>query len=187
MTTVTKATSSEGKKERKQNVPKPKDEFVVNPLPAYIRFYCYAVQGFCDEIIFTSVLDFVKNGNWKLRGHSSMSTFLIYGSCSFLVERLYVYLWYKRRIPRYIRMPLYLLITYSWEFTTGMILRQFNACPWDYSNYRYNFMGLITLEYAPGWLFLSFMQDIFADYLLRCKVVPAAKIGAIKPKEEKED
>ena len=55
-------------------------------------------------------------------------------------------------------MPLYVVIAFSWEFTTGLILRQFDACPWDYSHYPYNFMGLITLEYAPGWLFLAFLQ-----------------------------
>ena len=154
---------------------------VMNPMPALLRFYTYGIQGFCDEILFTSLLDFyVVHGcqDWRLRGHSSISTFFIYGTCSFLVERLYVWLYYKHNVRWYIRMPLYLCICYSWEFSTGIILRQFDACPWDYSHYPYNFMGLITLEYAPGWLFLSWVQDVLADYMLRIRVIPPVTLSS---------
>lgn len=147
----------------------------MNPLPWLLRYYVYGIQGFCDEIIFTSIIDFFTHRDWRLQGHSSISSFFIYGTCSFLVERLYVYLWYKKGVPRYIRMPLYVLIAFSWEFTTGLLLRQFNACPWDYSHYKFNIMGVITMEYAPGWLFLSYLQDSLADYLLRVKVSPVIK------------
>lgn len=143
----------------------------ISPLPAVLRFYVYGIQGFCDEIIFTSILDFfTKEMNWQLKGHSAVSSFFIYGTICFLVERLYVFLYYKHGIKRHFRLPLYLVICYSWEFCTGLLLRQFNACPWDYSEYRYNFLGLVTLEYAPGWLFLSWLQDELADYLLRIRV-----------------
>lgn len=139
-------------------------------LSAVVRFYIYGIQGFCYEVIFTALFDFYMHGNWQLKGHSSLSSFLIYGSCSFCVEHLYMFLWYKHRISRLVRMPLYLCIAYSWEFMTGWILRYFNACPWDYSHYNYNFKGLITLEYAPGWLLLAWYQDVVADYLLRVRV-----------------
>ena len=147
-------------------------------LPPILHLYVFGIQGFCDEIIFTSVLDlYLGKGNWELRGHSAISSFFIYGVCSFLVQHLYVFLYYKHGIQWYIRQPLYVLIAYSWEFTCGFILRKFNACPWDYSHYTYNFMGLITLEYAPGWLFLAFCQDALADYLLRIRVAPPGDIG----------
>lgn len=147
----------------------------VPSLPALVRFYFYGIQGFCDEVIFTALYDFVLHRDWSLKGQSAISSFFIYGSCSLLVERLYVLLYYRHGVKWYLRMPLYLLICYSWEFTMGFILRLFDACPWDYSHYAYNFKGLITLEYAPGWLFLCYMQDIFADYLLRVRVLPNPK------------
>ena len=146
-------------------------------LPAFIRFYIYGIQGFCDEIVFTSLLDYYNTGEKALKGHSAISSFFIYGSCSFLVEQLYVALYYKYGIRWYIRMPLYVCIAYFWEFSCGMLLRQFDACPWDYSHYNYNVMGLITLEYAPGWLFLAWCQDLMADYLLRIKVAPQPLIA----------
>ena len=144
----------------------------MRPLPALFRFYFYGIQGFCDEIVFTSLLHFYQSGNWALKGDSAISSFFIYGTICFFVERLYVWLYYSYGFAWYLRMPLYMCILYSWEFTTGFILRQFNACPWDYSHYTYNFMGLITLEYAPGWLILCALQDIFAEFLLRLRILP---------------
>ena len=68
----------------------------------FIRYYIYGVQGFTDEIIFTAVFDFFALGTgWTLRGHSAVSTFFIYGTCSFMVERLYVLLYYKHGIKWY--------------------------------------------------------------------------------------
>ena len=148
-------------------------------LPALLRFYFYGIQGFCDEIVFTAFFDFFHEKQWTLKGHSAISSFFIYGSCSFLVERLYVFLYYKHGVRWYWRLPLYLCICYTWEFCMGSILRLFDACPWDYSHYTYNFKGLITLEYAPGWLFLSWAQDVMADYLLRLRVAPSTEVSTL--------
>ncbi|KAK6997746.1 hypothetical protein BgiMline_007168 [Biomphalaria glabrata] len=38
-----------------------------------------------------------------------------------------------------------------WTCITGYILKQFGACPWDYTPFHGDFMGLVTLEYAPLW------------------------------------
>ncbi|XP_069141361.1 transmembrane protein 229A-like [Argopecten irradians] len=137
-------------------------------VPAWARFYFYGMHGLLDEIVFTALFDMVfePSGNRALKGHSSIFSFFIYGSCSFLVEHLYVFLYLKHGVPRYIRLILYVCIAYIWEFSTGLFLRQFGACSWDYSHYKYNVMGLITLEYAPGWLVLSYLQDVVADFLL---------------------
>ncbi|OWF42334.1 transmembrane protein 229A-like [Mizuhopecten yessoensis] len=141
-------------------------------VPAWIRFYFYGMHGLLDEIVFTALFDMVfePSGNRSLKGQSSIFSFFIYGSCSFLVEQLYVFLYLKHGVPRYIRLFLYLCILYTWEFGTGLLLRQFGACSWDYSHYKYNVMGLITLEYAPGWLILCFLQDVFADFLLSLSI-----------------
>jgi uncharacterized membrane protein len=115
-------------------------------------------------------MDFINSGNWELKGHSAISSFFMYGTCSFCVEQLYVFLYYKHNIGWYIRRPLYVLIAYSWELSWGLLLRYFDACPWDYSHYRFNFLGLICLEYAPVWCFAGWCQDQFADYLLHVRV-----------------
>lgn len=43
----------------------------------------------------------------------------------------------------------------------GYLLRAFNACPWDYEWYAWDFWGLICLEYAPLWFIGSMLVDQF--------------------------
>ncbi|MBN3298485.1 T229B protein, partial [Amia calva] len=76
------------------------------------------------------------------------------------MEKMYLHL--RSRCPLLARALLYTLWTYAWEFGTGSLLRLFGACPWDYSAFRGNFMGLVTLEYAPLW----FLASIVAEQLI---------------------
>ena len=151
--------------------PKPTNT-ISRPLPAWLRFYLYGMQGLLDEIVFTALFDhiFEPQGNAMLKGYSTIFSFFLYGSCSFFVERVYVFLYLKHGLRWYLRFPLYLCILYTWEFTFGLILRQFDACSWDYSHYPLNLMGLITLVYAPGWLVLCVYQDILAHFLLSLRI-----------------
>ncbi|XP_072640850.1 transmembrane protein 229A-like [Canis lupus baileyi] len=57
-------------------------------------------------------------------------------------------------------VPVYVTFLYAWELCRGLGLRSCGACSWDYSHYPLNFMGLITLMYLPGWIFLSVYQDL---------------------------
>ncbi len=77
----------------------------------YCRYYLYGIQGFTDEIIFTALFDFFAlDSGWTLRGHSALSTFFIYGTCSFMVERLYVFLYYKHGVQWQVFLSFYTLI-----------------------------------------------------------------------------
>jgi hypothetical protein len=149
-----------------------KTEINLKPLPAVARFFFYGLHGLFDEIVFTALFDLFlhPHGNAHLKGYSTIYSFFIYGSCSMFVERMYVFLCLKHGIKMHIRIPLYVLVLYIWELSFGLVLRQFDACSWDYSHYDYNFMGLITLEYAPGWLILSVWQDLLFDFLLSLSI-----------------
>lgn len=57
-------------------------------------------------------------------------------------------------------VPVYVTFLYAWELCRGLGLRSCGACSGDYSHYPLNFMGLITLMYLPGWIFLSVYQDL---------------------------
>lgn len=119
------------------------------PLTALSRWYLYAIHGYFCEVMFTAAWEFVVNFNWKFPGVTSVWALFIYGTSILIVERMYLRL--RGRCPLLARCLIYTLWTYLWEFTTGFILRQFNACPWDYSQFDFDFMGLITLEYAVPW------------------------------------
>ena len=122
---------------------------VSGPLSPLMRFYIYAIHGYFVEVMFTAAWEFVVNLNWKFPGCSSVWALIIYGSSCLVVERMYLYM--HTRVHILIRAFIYLIWTYSWEFSCGLVLKQFGACPWDYTPFHGDFMGLITLEYAPAW------------------------------------
>lgn len=65
-------------------------------------------------------------------------------------------------MPIAARGVIYVAWSFSWEFSTGLFLRQFDACPWDYASYfSGHFMGLITAEYVPVWYIACLLGEIF--------------------------
>ncbi|XP_076834763.1 transmembrane protein 229b [Brachyhypopomus gauderio] len=132
-------------------------EMSPEPLTALSRWYLYAIHGYFCEVMFTAAWEFVAHCNWKFPGVTSVWALFIYGTCILIVERMYLLL--RGRCGVLLRCTIYTLWTYLWEFGTGLLLSQFGACPWDYSGFRYNFMGLITAEYAVPWFCASFIVE----------------------------
>lgn len=142
-------------------------------LPDALRFLFYGMHGFLDEIFFTFFFNVLGQGAGAAGGHTSLWSFLMYGSCSFAVEKLYVHLHHGRGWGPWRRVPVYVLVIYAWELAWGLGLRPCGACSWDYSHYPLNFRGLVTLVYLPGWLLLSVYQDLLSNVLWRVQYVPA--------------
>lgn len=118
-------------------------------LSPLLRLYIYGIHGYFTEVMFTAAWEFVVNLNWKFPGCSSVWSLFIYSVSLYVIEMMYIRL--KDRVPLPLRGLIYLIWTYSWEFCTGWVLRYFNACPWDYTPFDWDILGLITLEYAPLW------------------------------------
>jgi uncharacterized membrane protein len=144
------------------------------PLTAAGRFYIYAIHGYVSEIMFTAAWEFVVNQNWKFPGNTSVWAMPIYGMSTFVIEKLYLSL-HARGVPLLARAFIYTLWTYVWEFSTGYVLKQFDACPWDYTPFEGDFMGLITLEYAPLWFAAGILcEKVVVKYTRRLHLGPAA-------------
>ncbi|XP_058153294.1 transmembrane protein 229A [Dasypus novemcinctus] len=141
-------------------------------LPDLLRFLFFGMHGFLDEIFFTFFFNVLGHGDQAASGHTSLWSFFMYGSCSFVVEKLYFHLHYSRGWGTWKRVPIYVLFIYAWELSWGLGLRMCGACSWDYSHYPLNFMGLITLMYLPGWIFLSVYQDLLSNVLWRVHYIP---------------
>ncbi|KAL0618008.1 Transmembrane protein 229A [Plecturocebus cupreus] len=141
-------------------------------LPDLLRFLFFGMHGFLDEIFFTFFFNVLGQGDGTTSGHTSLWSFLMYGSCSFVVEKLYFHLHCSRGWGTWKRVPIYVTFIYVWELSWGLGLRTCGACSWDYSHYPLNFMGLITLMYLPGWIFLSVYQDLLSNVLWRVQYVP---------------
>ncbi|XP_020043402.2 transmembrane protein 229A [Castor canadensis] len=141
-------------------------------LPDLLRFLFFGMHGFLDEIFFTFFFNVLGQGDGASSGHTSLWSFFMYGSCSFVVEKLYFHLHYSRGWGTWKRVPIYVIFIYAWELAWGLGLRMCGACSWDYSHYPLNFMGLITLMYLPGWIFLSVYQDLISNVLWQVHYVP---------------
>ncbi|KAI4802739.1 hypothetical protein KUCAC02_006316 [Chaenocephalus aceratus] len=86
-------------------------------LPGVVRFLFFGMHGFLDEVVFTSVFNLVEKSDRTLSGHTSLWSFLMYGSCSFLVEKLYFHLHFRRGWGPWRRLPFYVCFIYAWEFS----------------------------------------------------------------------
>ena len=131
-------------------------------LPLASRLILYGLCGLFAEVMFTATWYFVDSvkyrHGWKLHGCTSVWSFPIYALSSLAVERMFLLM--NGRVPLLLRGLIYVLWTYLWEFFTGLVLRQFNACPWDYRGYtHFNIMGLITFDYAPLWFIGSLLLE----------------------------
>ncbi len=68
-------------------------------------------------------------------------------------------------IPAWFRLPLYVLIIYVVEFTSGYLLQlTTGSCPWHYTT-GLNVMGLIRLDYAPFWLVFAWLVERLYVYM----------------------
>ncbi|KAL2102713.1 hypothetical protein ACEWY4_001881 [Coilia grayii] len=155
------------KRNHQAKAPAPEKAKRLPGLPGILRFVFFGMHGLLDEIVFTSVFNLFEKSEGWLNGHTSLWSFLMYGSCSFVVEKLYMHLHFEREWSTWMRLPIYIVFIYTWEFSWGLALRQYDACSWDYSHYPLNYMGLVTLLYLPGWVCLSLYQDILSNVLLR--------------------
>ncbi|XP_061453003.1 transmembrane protein 229B-like isoform X2 [Rhineura floridana] len=147
---------------------------VVEPLTPLCRAYIYAIHGYFSEIIFQAI---ILDEEWTFGGATSLLSLFLYGTCGFALERIYVLL--RGNCCLLTRTSLYTLCIFLWQFTTGSVLRWFNACPWDFSAFHYNFMGLIALEHSLIW----FVGALLLEKAIICNVL---RLRLDKPWKSKE-
>ena len=136
-----------------------------------LRFCIYGLLGWCFEIAWTAVTEKItrRQPDWRLAGHTYLWMFPIYGLLAPLGEPVHSlirnYFWAWRGL-------IYLAGIWAVEFTTGWLLRKLTGqCPWDYSHWRGNLQGIITLEYAPVWFLFGLGFERVHEALI--KLTPA--------------
>ncbi|XP_058507838.1 transmembrane protein 229B-like [Solea solea] len=128
------------------------------PFSVLVRLYVYALHGCLCEVAFTAVWDWCRTQDRRLAGHSSLWALPMYATAIYLMEGLRAWLLGQRH-PLPVRLAAYTLFIYLWEFSWGAGLRLLRACPWDYSGFKYNLGGLVTLEYALPWAVAAFIAE----------------------------
>ena len=136
-------------------------------LPWQQRLYFWGVHGVFAEVIFTAMWEwFAGGGAWSLKGFSSAWSFLTYGLGTFLLAEPLHRRLLSSRVPLPARLLVYVAGTYVWEFSCGLVLGYWGACPWDYSQFTYNLYGVITMEYAPFWA----LAGLYFEMIMHCMV-----------------
>ena len=99
------------------------------------------------EILFTSAGSLLKHDK-RMIGQTSLWMFPIYGMAA-IISPLYKLIKEK---PVLMRGSIYTLGIFSFEYLSGIFLRKYHLCPWDYSDAKTNVNGVIRLDYAPLWM-----------------------------------
>lgn len=118
------------------------------------KFILCGLTGWGFEIIWTGICSMAKHDH-KLSCNTSFWMFPIYGMAA-CIGPASIHL---KHFPLPFRGIIYTLGIYAAEFATGSILRRANACPWDYSASRYNYKGLIRLDFAPLWFLVGLIFE----------------------------
>lgn len=146
-------------------------------LPWQYRLYFWGAHGVFGEVIFTGVWEFVVTGKWQLMGVSSIWSFLTYGVGIFCFGEAVRNWLIKRDLSVPVRCLVYVLCVYAWEFAVGALLGYFGACPWDYTAFDYDVMGLIALEYAPLWYLGGVYFEVLSSVMSNLEHAPVHGSG----------
>ncbi len=125
------------------------------------NFIICGLYGWCMECLWTGIASMRKHTDKKLSCHTSVWMFPIYGMAACLSPICKIL---KNR-NALLRGGVYTLIIFSAEYTSGVFLKKYGACPWDYSKAKLNYKGVVRLDYAPAW----FLAGLFFEKVLSQK------------------
>lgn len=117
-------------------------------------FFICGLTGWGFECFFTGFKGLLSKKK-TLPCQTSLWMFGIYG-LGFLIKPLYNCI---KNISPIIRGTIYTLFIFFTEFITGLFLKKYNACPWDYSSSKFNIKGVIRLDYAPLWFTIGLIYE----------------------------
>ena len=111
--------------------------------------------GWCLECFWTGLHSVLKHDDLRFLCTTSIWMFPIYGMASLIAP-------ISKKIKNYnfiLRGTIYTLCIFTTEFLSGKWLKKRNACPWDYSNSKYHYQGVIRLDYAPVWFITGLLYE----------------------------
>jgi uncharacterized membrane protein len=129
------------------------------------RFAAYGLLGWCAEVVFTGVHDYLRDRDPRLPSRTSLWMFPIYGMLQPLFEPAHEAM--RDRVPPAGRAAVYGVGFLAVEYLSGRLLRRLlGEAPWDYSGARWNVEGLIRLDYLPVWAAAGLGAERVHDLLM---------------------
>jgi uncharacterized membrane protein len=128
------------------------------------RFAAYGLIGWCAEVLFTGIHDFVRYRDPRLPSRSSVWMFGVYGLMQPMFEPLHDAM--RGRVPAPVRAGVYAAGIMATEYASGRVLRAaIGEAPWDYSDARRHLHGLVRPDYFPVWAALGLAIEPVHDVL----------------------
>ncbi|OPZ99012.1 MAG: hypothetical protein BWY71_01099 [Planctomycetes bacterium ADurb.Bin412] len=126
-----------------------------------LRFILFGGLGLIFEVCFGAVWG-LKNGDWNLRGSSSLWMIFDYGLLGVALLPIARPL-IRRKIPLPLRAVVYMAGFFTVEFVSGWLFERCGLHIWSYRSLPYNLCGYIALMYVPIW----YGVGLVAEYLYR--------------------
>lgn len=113
------------------------------------NFILYSIVGYLIEEIYSYII----NGKFKKEGFLKGPYKPMYGIAFTILVLLDTYF----SLSIITRLVIYLIVPTFVEFISGyLLIKIFNEKYWDYSNLKFNYMGLITLRFSFYWMLLCY-------------------------------
>lgn len=138
------------------------------------RFIVFGVVGIFGEVVFTSLLNLVRDRSFRLKGFSFLWMFPIYGVIAFIFEPVHNVIggqgWFFRGLS-------YMLIIYGIEYAAGALLKKIAGGPvWHYKG-RYQLHGHINFFFAPLWFFVGLLVERYYGDVMQLSLWLARHFG----------
>ena len=91
----------------------------------------------------------------KMKCATSIWMFPIYGMASMMSPLCHA----MEGKPVMLRGSIYTAAIFLAEFGTGSFLKKKGCCPWDYSDAKANYKGVVRFDYAPLWFLVGLMYE----------------------------
>ncbi len=119
------------------------------------NFVKCGLMGWGVECLWTGCGSLCAGNDHTLPCKTSMWMFPIYGMAS-VMEPLCHAMKNKNIL---LRGTVYTTCIFLTEFGTGSLLKKKNCCPWDYSDAKANYKGIVRFDYAPLWFLVGLLYE----------------------------
>ncbi|MDA0568413.1 MAG: hypothetical protein O3A22_02240 [Bacteroidetes bacterium] len=120
--------------------------------------------GITMEVIATSILDFIKSRDPRLKGETYLWMLPIYAVVPF------IYMFVTSTFGEsgwIVKGVVYMTAFYLLELVAGLTIKALvGVSPWNYKNYRFHFKEVICLEYAPVWFIYGVVGEMYFGFLI---------------------
>ena len=138
-----------------------------------IRFVLYGLGGWCGEVLYTALVRFRHERDWRLTGHTYLWMFFVYGLMAPLYEPVHDTI---RDWPLPGRAAVWAVGFTAVELVTGWAIeRATGRCPWDYvaAGQRFAINPYIRWDFFPLWAMLGLALEPAHDLLV--ELTPAIR------------